>query len=84
MGVDRGLAAFEWSADDDVDATDSGGWWRFMPVLGHRIDIDTVQADLASMDLSERRRCYANQWLDEVDAEGWRIIPRDLWEQTGL
>jgi hypothetical protein len=35
------------------------------------------------MKLSEWRRAYANQWPDETD-EGWKVIPRDVWQAAQL
>ena len=63
MGLDTGLAYFEWSAADDCDVTDPQEWWGFHPALGHTIEQATIQADFASMPLSEFRRGYCNQWL---------------------
>jgi phage terminase large subunit-like protein len=83
LGVTESLAYFEWSAADDVDVTDPETWARFMPALGITISPDTVAADLRTMPLAEWRRAYANQWLDETD-EGWRVIPRDIWEASRL
>ena len=77
------LAYFEWSADQDVDVLDPATWPAFMPALGHTIDEDTVKADLEVMELSEWRRAYANQWPDE-SAEGWHVIPKDVWGASAL
>ena len=84
LGVTDGLAYFEWSARDDTDVTDPTTWGEFMPALHRTISPATVQADLASMPLPEWRRAYANQWLDETADGGWRVIPKDVWEQARL
>lgn len=78
-GAARSLAYFEWSADQDVDVSDPANWPRFMPALGRTIDESVVLADMESMDPSEWRRAYANQWPDEAD-EGWAVIDQDLWK----
>ena len=83
LGVTEGLFYAEWSAADDVDVTDPASWSGFMPALGHTIDAETVAKDLAAMPLSEWRRAYANQWPDET-LEGWKLIPRDVWEASRL
>ena len=82
-GQDRGLAYFEWSADEDTDVMNPDTWERFMPALGHTIDRDVVEADLAVMAPAEWRRAYANQWPDE-SAEGWAVIPQDVWGASAL
>ena len=79
MGLDTGLAYFEWSAADDCDVTDRSEWWGFHPALGFTIEEETIAADLASMPLPEWRRAYANQWLSDTDAAGWAVISRDTW-----
>lgn len=83
LGVSSGLAYFEWSAADDVDVTDPATWPTFMPALEITIAAETVQADMATMDLSEWRRAYANQWPDETGA-GWQVISRETWESLRL
>ena len=82
-GTDRGMAYFEWSASEDTDVFDPANWPSFMPALGHTIDEDTVAADLAVMSPREWRRAYANQWPDE-SAEGWKVIPEDVWSASAL
>lgn len=77
------LAYFEWSCDPDVDALDPENWSSFMPALGHTIDRDVVEADLAVMSVQEWRRAYANQWPDESD-EGWAVIAQDVWGASAL
>ena len=79
LGVTEGSAFFEWSAADDVDVTDPASWPEFHPAVNFTIAPETIAADLRAMPLSEWRRAYANQWLDDVDASGWAVIPRDLW-----
>jgi phage terminase large subunit-like protein len=83
MGVTDGLACLEWAAPPDADPTDEGVWWRAMPALGRLIDPQTVRADLASMGIAQFKRAMLNIWEDEGE-QGWRVIPRDVWEQTAL
>lgn len=82
-GLTDGLAYQEWSAPDEADPTDRATWRACMPALGHTVDEATIAADMASMDLAEFRRAYLNQW-PEVALEGWRVIPRDLWQAARL
>jgi len=81
--LDKGLAYFEWSADENTNVTDPSTWGRFMPALGHTITEDVVESDMAVMAPSEWRRAYANQWPDESD-EGWAVIPQDVWGASAL
>jgi Phage Terminase len=84
LGVtDAGTCLLEWSAADDLDVTDPATWPSFMPALGRLIDPATVARDLAAMALPEWRRAYANQWPDQT-AEGWHLVPRDVWEASAL
>jgi hypothetical protein len=84
LGIAEDLAHFEWSPADDCDVTDPGEWWGFMPALGITIPPEAVAADLRTMALPEWRRACCNQWLDETDDSGWRVIPRDQWELARL
>jgi phage terminase large subunit-like protein len=84
LGRTEGTCFVEWAASPDTDVTDSATWPGFMPALGRTISAETVAADLASMSLREWRRAYANQWDDEVDDDGWRVIPRDVWMAGAL
>jgi phage terminase large subunit-like protein len=84
LGVTEGSCFVEWSAPPDVDVMDRATWPEFMPALGRTIDERTVATDLASMQLGEWRRAYANQWDDDVEDGGWEVISRDLWEASRL
>jgi len=77
-------AYFEWSAADDADVTDPDGWWRYMPALTHTIDVETVQADFASMPIEEFARAYANRWAEDSGDVGWSVIPKDVWKSARL
>lgn len=80
MGVTEGLGCFDWSAAPEANPADEGTWWSAMPALGRLIDPDIVRADLANMDLDEFRRAYLNQWVEPA-AQGWKVLPRALWEE---
>jgi phage terminase large subunit-like protein len=79
MAVDSGVCCFDWSAPDTANAADPETWRASMPALGRLIAEDTVRADMASMAVTEFRRAYLNTWVDPA-GEGWRIVPRDVWE----
>jgi hypothetical protein len=72
LGVSEGLAYFEWSAADDCDVTDPATWQGFMPASGITISPETVAADLRTMALTEWRRLYGNQWIDEAVDGSWQ------------
>jgi len=82
-GLTDGFAYFEWSAPDEADPGDPATWRACMPALGHTVDEATIAADLAAMDPAEFRRAYLCQW-PEVAMEGWRVIPRDVWQAARL
>jgi phage terminase large subunit-like protein len=79
LGVAEGLACFDWSAPDEANPADESTWSAAMPALGRLIDVETVRADLQNMDVAEFARAFLNVWPDQF-GEGWRIIPRDVWE----
>ncbi|HTE70320.1 MAG TPA: terminase [Actinomycetes bacterium] len=78
-GISTGVAYFEWSAPPESDPGDPATWWGCMPALGHTVTEAAVAAEFQDMDLSEFRRAYLNQWLDEAPDE-WLVITRAQWE----
>ncbi|MGD0312497.1 MAG: terminase large subunit [Acidimicrobiales bacterium] len=75
-GVNEGICYFEWSAEDDADPADPETWRSCMPALGLTVSEDAVAADARSMDVSEFRRAYLNQWVTSmVDP----VISMDTW-----
>jgi len=75
-----GVCYFEWSClPDRWDPDDPESWAEFMPALGHTIDVDTVQADLAVMDPEEAKRSFGNI---TVTAGGDRLIPPEYWHRV--
>jgi hypothetical protein len=81
MGVDSGLACFEWSAPDGANPADEAVWWNAMPALGRLIDVETVRAEMANMDLVEFARAYLNLWPDPA-GEGWKVFDQDKWRRA--
>jgi phage terminase large subunit-like protein len=80
MRVDGGMCLHEWAADPGADPTSEETWEGCMPALGRLADVDTVRQDLASMGVAEFRRAYLNLWPDESE-QGWRVLPRELWQE---
>lgn len=76
MGLDTGIAYFEWSADEDADPDDPETWASCMPALGHTISLDVVNHARQSMSDGDFRRSYLNQWT--VNTE--RLIPATVWD----
>jgi phage terminase large subunit-like protein len=71
-----GVAYFEWSADDEADPADPGVWASCMPALGHTVSLDAIRNEFESMDRSEFRRAYLNQWTDSITES---VIPLEWW-----
>jgi len=84
LGLRQGLAYFEWSASQDAAPEDRGGWWSFMPALGHTITEDAIAAELAKCQregkLNDFRRAYMNLWVPKSAATDWVVIPKPAWE----
>lgn len=81
IGIDTGLALFEWSAAEGSNPADETVWQATMPALGRLIDIDTVRADMANMDLVEFARAYLNLWPDPA-GEGWQVFDQKKWQRA--
>ena len=71
-----GIAYFEWSAPDDIDAGDESAWWACMPALGRTISPDVVRHARQTMSDDDFRRAYLNQWTSTDD----RVIPVAMWD----
>jgi phage terminase large subunit-like protein len=80
MGVDSGVACFEWSAPEGANPADEAVWHAAMPALGRLIDVETVRADLANMDLAQFSRAFLNMWPEAH--EGWRVFDEDKWRRA--
>ena len=78
MGVDTGVAGFDWSAADGANPASEAVWWATMPALGRLIDVATIRADLASMGLVEFSRAFLNLWPDPL-GEGWTVFDEQMW-----
>jgi phage terminase large subunit-like protein len=81
MGLDSGVACFDWSAGEAANVADEATWRACMPALGRLVDVDTVRADLANMGVAEFARAYCNQWPDPA-GEGWQVFEREAWERA--
>jgi len=80
-GLNRSVAYFEWSADEDADPSDENVWWGCMPALGRTAQIDAVRADFLSMDLHEFMRAYLNMWTTiSLDP----VIPLAEWNALAI
>jgi phage terminase large subunit-like protein len=82
-GVTAGTAHLEWSADPAADPADPATWAACMPALGATVQLETVEADFASMTPSEFRRGFLNLWPDQL-GDGWSVIPQSVWEAAQL
>lgn len=72
-----GTAYFEWSVPDGEDIDDPDVWWQHMPALGWTVKPAAIRHARDTMEESEFRRAYCNQW---TEAEHDRVIPADLWK----
>lgn len=76
--VFKGSAYFEWSAPNEAEPGDPNTWRQCMPALGHTVRYDAIDHEFRTMDLTDFRRAYLNQWGDEFPDE-WLVITRNEW-----
>jgi phage terminase large subunit-like protein len=76
-GLDKGVAYFEWSAEEDADPENPATWWSCIPALGYTVTEEIIRADFLSMDLGEFCRAYLNWWVPK--SYGDQAIPADQW-----
>lgn len=74
-GSTSGVAYFEWSATDDMNADDEATWWACMPALGNTVDIEVVRGDHDRLDPAEFSRAYLNRRAPA----GLTVIPTSSW-----
>lgn len=77
----RGIAFFEWSADDDADPEDPASYETCNPALGHTLTLASVQKALDKMapndpDWTERKRAFLNI---PKRSGGERVFSEELW-----
>ena len=77
-GQRRGIAYFEWSAEDGVDPGDPATWWSCMPALGYTIREETIALEYEAMPENEFRRAYLNQQTKADD----RVISAAVWSRV--
>jgi len=73
-GRDRGVAYFEWSADEDADLWDPDVWRRTHPALGHTIDEEVLRGEIEALIAgpggeAEARRAFLNVTTGQADVE---------------
>jgi phage terminase large subunit-like protein len=78
-GINRGVAYFEWSAPDDADPSDPATWRACMPALGRTVSEDAVRGFFHTMELSEFRRAFLNQWTATrhdpvINLDAWQAL----------
>ena len=76
-GDTTGVCYFEWSADPEANPLDPETWKTCMPALGHTVNIETIEADLHTMSLSEFKRAYLNLRIDRRHSDP--VIDTDVW-----
>lgn len=86
--VTSGTAYFEWSADDDDDPGSEDTWRRCMPALGKTQSVEIIRSIYESMELSEFRRAFLNQWVAAatdpvISLERWDELVTDEVESFG-
>lgn len=77
-GINTGVCYFEWGAEDGADPADPATWRAAMPALGRTVTEEAVQADFLSMDLSDFRRSFLNEWVVSMTDP---VIPLVTWDK---
>jgi hypothetical protein len=79
LGINSGVAYFEWSAEPEADPGAEATWYGCMPALGRTAKVEAVRSDFQTMELDEFRRAYLNQWSEDA-LDDWDVIPKKVWE----
>ena len=75
-GKDERVAWLEWSVDGDIAVEDRKLWAASNPALGGRIDVESVEDELHSMDATTFARERLGMWASDRQLA---VIPGDVW-----
>src|SRR5690606_490769 len=75
-GKDERVAWLEWSVDGDIAVEDRKLWAASNPAPGGRIDVESVEDELHSMDATTFARERWGRWADD---RRLAVIPGDVW-----
>lgn len=75
-GKDERVAWLEWSVDGDIAVEDRRLWAASNPALGGRIDVESVEDELHSMDATTFARERLGMWASDRQLA---VIPGDVW-----
>ena len=75
-GKDERVAWLEWSVDGDIAVEERKLWAASNPALGGRIDMESVEDELHSMDATTFARERLGMWASDRQLA---VIPGDVW-----
>ena len=75
-GKDERVAWLEWSVDGDIAVEERKLWAQSNPALGGRIDMESVEDELHSMDATTFARERLGMWASDRQLA---VIPGDVW-----
>lgn len=79
-GMTRGMAYFEFGADEALDPADPNTWWSCMPALGHTIEERAIRSDFnAYRDPRDFNAEYLS-WIPKSGVPQWMTVPQLVWE----
>lgn len=80
-GEDGRLSWHEWSIDGTVDPTDRNLWADTNPALGIRLNVTTLEDELATLSEEGFLRERLGLWADRRTAS---VIPLEAWERQAI
>lgn len=80
-GDDKRVAWLEWSVDGDIAVEDRRLWAKANPAMGIRINEDTVEDELHSMDATTFARERLGMWASDRQLA---VIPGDVWASRAV
>jgi hypothetical protein len=78
-GVRRGVAFFDFAAEDGLDPADPETWWSCMPMLGRTVTVQRVRDDFEALPLVDFCAEYLG-WEPVETTPRWTLIPEAAWE----
>lgn len=80
-GKDSRVAWLEWSVDGDIAVEDRKLWAQSNPALDGRIDMESVEDELHSMDATTFARERLGMWASDRQLA---VIPGDVWASRAV
>jgi hypothetical protein len=86
-GSTRGMAYFEFAADDRLDPGAESTWWTALPGLGHTVSPRKIREDFETMIAAGNLVDFCAEylgWVPKSTAARWAVVGEPTWQALGI